>query len=65
VLRVWLVRSLPPRSRRVDLMTEPRTWVCDGCMRRVLAADIAEFADFEHVLCRRCVHPNPPAEVSS
>jgi hypothetical protein len=31
-----------------------RTWVCDGCMARLVAAQIADFADFEHVLCRKC-----------
>jgi hypothetical protein len=32
-----------------------RTWVCDGCMDRVTAVQIADFADYEHVLCRKCV----------
>lgn len=30
------------------------TWVCDGCMRTVTADQVADFADYEHVLCRRC-----------
>lgn len=30
------------------------TWVCDGCMRTVVASEIAVWADLEHVLCRDC-----------
>jgi hypothetical protein len=34
--------------------TEPRWWVCDGCMQYVRAHQIADFADYEHVLCIEC-----------
>lgn len=30
------------------------TWVCDGCMRDVTAFEVAEWADFEHVVCKDC-----------
>lgn len=33
---------------------EEHTWVCDGCMKTVTREQIAEWADFEHVLCRSC-----------
>lgn len=35
-------------------MTDERTWVCDGCMRQVVAEQIHDFADYEHVLCKLC-----------
>jgi hypothetical protein len=38
-----------------DQPLTPRVWVCDGCMGRVRAHEIADFADGEHVLCRACV----------
>jgi hypothetical protein len=31
-----------------------RTWVCDGCMKTVTADQVADFADYEHVLCKPC-----------
>lgn len=37
-----------------DRPSPVRTWVCDGCMKTVTAEQIADFADYEHVLCKEC-----------
>ena len=37
----------PPQWPRIS-------WVCDGCMARVVRSQIADMADGEHVLCKRC-----------
>ena len=45
----------PEGDREVIAGDQPRrTWVCDGCMRTVTADQVADFADYEHVLCKPC-----------
>jgi hypothetical protein len=42
------------RKRLAAMDHDAPTWVCDGCMGRVVRSEIADMADGEHVLCRRC-----------
>jgi hypothetical protein len=42
------------RKRLASMDADVPTWVCDGCMGRVTRLEIADMADGEHVLCKRC-----------
>lgn len=38
-----------------EAVTQAQVYTCDSCMRQVTRSEVHDFADGEHVICKRCV----------